>query len=432
MQVNKGFFPYLKCTSRYLHLWGGSGSGKSMFAAQKIIARIISEEKHRILCCRKVAKTLRYSVFSLFCDIIYDLGLEDEFKIYTGHLRIVHRNGNEILFSGLDDVNKLKSIVGVTGIWIEEATEITANDFDQLDLRLRGITPGYKQILFTYNPVDEKHWIKARFHDQPMEDFTTYRSTFVNNKFIDPEYRKTLERKAMVNPNFFRIYYEGEWGKEEIERPYVYNFNKENTVSPMAVYKPDLPVYFSIDFNVEPFICICAHIWRDAGGMHYHIFKELVIEKSGDVYKMLDLICNTFSLRALSNSFFTGDAMQRKREISQRENIDAWRIIDRRLRLGRRLMLPNANPSVRNNRYLVNAITAFHPDFKINPACKRLIYDLQYVEADESGDIIKVNRKRQHQRADALDTFRYQCNTHLSDFYKWVDVSRAPQTKMAA
>jgi hypothetical protein len=66
---------------------------------------------------------------------------------------------------------------------------------------------------------------------------------------------------------------------------------------------------------------------------------------------------------------------------------------------------------------LVNAICAFHPDFKINPECKRLIYDMQFVEADESGDIIKKDRNKENQKSDFLDMFRYQCNTHLSDFY---------------
>ena len=82
------------------------------------------------------------------------------------------------------------------------------------------------------------------------------------------------------------------------------------------------------------------------------------------------------------------------------------------------LFRSRANPSVKENRHLVNAICAFHPDLKIHPDCKKLLYDLQFVEADEEGDIIKKNRNKEEQRADALDTFRYQCNTHLADFFE--------------
>ena len=60
-------------------------------------------------------------------------------------------------------------------------------------------------------------------------------------------------------------------------------------------------------------------------------FKELVIEKNGDVYKMLELLRTTFPLQTLASAVFTGDAMQRKREITQQNNMDAWTMIDDQL-----------------------------------------------------------------------------------------------------
>lgn len=416
--VNDCYIPYLSNSKRYLHLWGGSGSGKSVFAAQKVIIRIKTERTHRILCIRKVANTLRSSVFQLLKDTISDMGLSHEFTVNKSEMRFIHNSGNEILLAGLDDVEKLKSITGITSIWIEEATELLESDFDQLDLRLRGETENYKQIILSFNPIDEGHWLKKRFFDNAPDNCTALRTTFKDNYFIDDEYRRVLDQKASVSPNLFRIYYLGEWGREDVQRPYVYNFNREKHISTSAVFNPAIPVFFSIDFNVEPFICICAHIYTDNSGMHYHIFKELVIETNGDVYKMIELIKSTFPLQVLSSCLFTGDAMQRKREITQRNNLDAWRIIDGELKLGRRLMVPRANPSVKDNRHLVNAICAFHPDFKIHPDCKKVIYDMQFVEADEQGDIIKKNRNKEEQRADALDTVRYQCNTHLADFFE--------------
>jgi len=93
-------------------------------------------------------------------------------------------------------------------------------------------------------------------------------------------------------------------------------------------------------------------------------------------------------------------------------------MIDARFNLGRRLQVPRANPSVKENRHLVNAILAFHPDVKINPKCKKLIYDMQFVEADPEGNIIKKARNNEAQRADALDAWRYKCNTFLHDFFE--------------
>lgn len=392
-------------------------SGKSVFASQKVLSRLTSEHRHRFLCIRKVANTLRSSVYQRFYDLILEWGLMPEFEINKTEMRFTHTpTGNEILMVGLDDVEKLKSIEGVTSIWIEEATELTEADFDQIDLRLRGETASYKQIILSFNPIDESHWLKKRFFDNKPDNATTIRTTFKDNFFIDDEYRRVLEQKASVSPNLYRIYYLGEWGKEDVESPYCYNFKREKHVNSRAVYKPYLPIHFSIDFNVEPFICIASHKWVDVNGYHAHYFKEFVIEKNGDVYKMIELIKGTFDLKALSMCLFTGDAMQRKREITQRNNIDAWRIIDQQLNLGRRLLVPKANPSVKENRHLVNAVLAFHPDIVIHPDCKKLIYDLEFVEADSEGDIIKKNRNKEEQRADALDCFRYDINTHLRNF----------------
>ena len=419
IRINDVYIPLYSDANRYLVLYGGSGSGKSVFASQKILTRLLTEKKHRFLCIRKVATTLRSSVFQRFFDLITDLGLYSEFDIHKSEMRFTHKpTGNELLMVGLDDVERLKSIEGITGMWVEEATELSAGDFDQIDLRLRGETEEYKQIMLTFNPIAESHWLKKRFFDSNLDNCTTLRTTFQDNLFIDDEYRRVLEQKASVSPNLYRIYYLGEWGKEDVQRPYCQNFNRDKHISERAVFNPNLPVIFSLDFNVEPFVCEAAHIWTDSTGNHFHNFKELVIEKNGDVPAMCDLIENTFGLSVIANAEFTGDAMQRKREITQKNNIDAWRMIDARFRLGRRLKVPRSNPPVRENRHLINAIHAFHTDFVIHPSCQKLIYDCQFVEADEEGSIIKKSRDKENQKSDALDCHRYMCNSYLYDFFE--------------
>ena len=417
LKINKCYQPLYYDTNRYLVLYGGAGSGKSVFASQKLLLRIANETGHRILVLRKVAKNIKQSVFARLKAQIKQLGLQDDFAINQTDKSFTHiPTGNEIITSGVDDVEKLKSIETITGIWIEEATEFTEQEFDDIDIRMRGITAHYKQTIICFNPIDEKHWLKKRFFDTLPDNATVLKTTYADNAFIDKEYKKILESKIATSPNSYRIYCLGEWGREEIENAYAHNFDRDRHVSTGALYQPTLPVYLSLDFNVQPFVCICAHLWDDDKGQHLHVFKELVIENNGDVYKMLDLICGTFNLKALSQCRVTGDAMARKREITQQKNLDAWRIIENRLHLGRRLMVPKANPSVKDNRHLINALLAFHPNLIIHPTCIKLIYDLQYVEADEQGDIIKANRNKQNQRADALDTFRYLCNTHLAGF----------------
>lgn len=213
--TNETFYPLHWNKDRYLVLMGGGGSGKSVFAAQKVITRMISEEKHRFLVLRKVAKTLRESVFMEIKNVIYRWGLEKLFKIPKGmssDLHIQCLNGNEILFAGLDDVEKLKSISGITGIWIEEASETVPEDFRQLDIRLRGKTKNYKQMLITFNPIDINHWLKKEFFDIKRESCTTVHATYKNNRFLDAEAIKVLEGFKITDPYFYQVYALGEWG----------------------------------------------------------------------------------------------------------------------------------------------------------------------------------------------------------------------------
>lgn len=418
IKVNEVYVPLFADRSRYLNLYGSSGSGKSVFASQKILARIVSERKHRILCARKISATLRESVYKRLKNEIIAWGLLPEFTINQTEMRFTHRpTGNEIILTGLDDVEKLKSIEGITSMWLEEATELQPEDFDQLDLRMRGQSDNYKQIIISYNPIDENHWIKKRFHDNKDERTTILKTTFRDNHFLDDDYKLVLESKASVNPNMYRIYYLGEWGREEVQRPFAYNFKPDKHVSRLAIYQHGFPVYLSLDFNVEPFVCLCFHHWHDSKGEHLHCFKEIVVENNGDIEEMCQRLETTFGLNAMHHAVFTGDAMQRKREITQRNNIDAWKIIDARFHCGQhRLKVPRANPRVKDSRYLINTLFAFHTDLLIHPDCKGLIHELQYSEVDEEGEPIKKNRADEKQRYDHLDAFRYMCNTWCRDW----------------
>jgi phage terminase large subunit len=141
------FVPLFVDQSRYQVAWGGAGSGKSHIVARKILYRLLKEDqcKHNFLIIRKVDRTIKRSVFALMKNIISKWGLLPDFDINLTDKTMIYRpTGAQIMFSGLDDVEKLKSIEGVTSIWAEEATELTQEDFEQLDLRLRGNTGALK------------------------------------------------------------------------------------------------------------------------------------------------------------------------------------------------------------------------------------------------------------------------------------------------
>lgn len=212
------FVPLFVDQSRYQVAWGGAGSGKSHIVARKILYRLLKESsvKHNFLVIRKVDRTIKRSVFTLIRNIISRWGLSKEFDINLTDKTVIYReNGSQIMFSGLDDVEKLKSIEGVTSIWCEEATELNQEDFEQLDLRLRGNHDCLKQIILTLNPISEQHWIKKVFFDDPMDGVFTLKTTYLDNAFIDDEYKMVMENKKKTNPRYYNIYALGNWGTAE-------------------------------------------------------------------------------------------------------------------------------------------------------------------------------------------------------------------------
>lgn len=192
---------------------GGAGSGKSIFAGRKLLERLVSEENHRFLAVRKVARTIRESQFTQLCSQISEYYNSEDFKINRTDMMIKYEKTNScIIFAGLDDVEKLKSIYNITGIWIEEASEISESDFNQLDIRLRGETKYYKQIILSFNPIDINHWLKKRFFDNIVPNAQTHRSTYKTNKFLDDEAKQVLLSYKDTDPYYYTVYCLGEWG----------------------------------------------------------------------------------------------------------------------------------------------------------------------------------------------------------------------------
>lgn len=205
-------FNYDKPDYRYLIFLGGAGSGKSYFITQRLILRILREKNHRLLVVRKVASTIRHSVYKLFKDIIAEWNLTPYFTFSDSYFQIKCCNGSEVTFLGIDNVEKLKSIAGITSIWIEEATELTQTDFQQLDLRLRGEGALHKEVILSFNPISETHWIKKRFYDSYSEDVLKFKTTYIDNHFLDKKYVDVLTSLKDTDPVYYNVYCLGEWG----------------------------------------------------------------------------------------------------------------------------------------------------------------------------------------------------------------------------
>ncbi len=236
---NPVYRPATKTTARYRVLYGGAGSGKSVFIAQDELEHAASEGQ-RVLVLRKVYRTCRHSTFQLFVDIITALGRTHMVRFNKSEMRFDFPGGGAILHAGLDDPEKLKSITGIDRIWIEEATELTKQDFQLVDLRLRGESEHRKQITLSFNPV--RSWIKSYLiertdDDSPhAEDVYHQLTTYRDNPFLDEDYGRILES---LPDDLQAIYARGEWGAAVKGLIYTFEITDEEC-------EPD---YYGLDFG---------------------------------------------------------------------------------------------------------------------------------------------------------------------------------------
>ena len=209
LKVNKVYSPYLFDYKNRLEIYyGGSGSGKSVFVAQKLILKAINNVR-KILIIRKVANTQKDSCFALMQNILSELNLLKHCTVNKSTFDITLPNGSVFLFKGLDDSEKIKSIADISDIWIEEATELILNDFSQLNLRLRSNKP-YNQIFLSFNPVSKTNWVYQQFFAVKTDAFIL-KTTYKDNRFLPLDYIKSLEEMKENNYTYYKIYALGDF-----------------------------------------------------------------------------------------------------------------------------------------------------------------------------------------------------------------------------
>ena len=210
---NKTYLPQLdNYDTRFNVFYGGAGSGKSVFAFQKMILKYLKYEKRKCLVIRKTQNSLKDSCFALIKTILSDWHLYDQCKINKTDLTIELPNGSNFIFKGLDDAERIKSIADIDDIVVEECTEIDEFDFDQLCLRLRS-KKLYNQVHVMFNPVSKDNWVYKRWFAQEYNKANTIvlHTTYKDNKFLPKEYIENLLEMEKNNPIYYRIYALGEF-----------------------------------------------------------------------------------------------------------------------------------------------------------------------------------------------------------------------------
>jgi len=205
MKLARTYYDAKTCTKRIQVHQGGTRSGKT-YSLLLVLIELAYKNPNAgatITIARKTFPALRASVMRDFFEILNRENIYNE----------AHHNKSDatyILFGNLVEFISIDQAQKVRGrkrdvLFINEANELSLEDWRQLLIRTTG------NILLDYNPSDEFHWLYEQVI--PREDAAFFKTTYLDNPFLDEALVAEIERLKDADENFWRVYGLGERGQ---------------------------------------------------------------------------------------------------------------------------------------------------------------------------------------------------------------------------
>lgn len=429
----KAFLPcywhLLKSEAHIDFYWGGRDSGKSQDIAQQLIKDCLALPYFKCLLIKKTHNTIQESQWETIKNICEAWGIDHLFKFRVAPLSIECLNGNRFLARGCDNPQSIKSTRDPSHSWIEEANQLSLDDFITVTTTLRANNVKIKQRV-SFNPEFdgdyEEHWLWKTFFagrnpngsyswDLTLPSgrkfsytYTSTHTTYPDNPKVSPERIAFLEMLKDIDPYYYRVFTLGLPGRRKNNAPFVFAFDRTKHLG-KTTWNRAYETYLSFDFNRQP---LCCTVWQWYNNEIFGI--EAIKLDNSDIYKMCDYILLHYPGAIY---IVTGDATGRASSALVLDAINYYTVIKSKLGLGQgQLKVPDANPLIKESQVLTNAVLAMCKVTIDTDNCKPLIFDFENVRILPDGSIEKRNREDPAQQADFLDTARY----FFSTFFKWV------------
>lgn len=314
--VGGGYKEFWKFKGRYRVCKGSRASKKSKTTALWFASWLNKKgyEKANLIVFRKTYRTIKNSCFTDLKWALNRLGVIDDWEITLSPLEMRRKStGQVILFRGLDDPLKVTSVTVEHGYlcwaWLEEAYEVmNEDDFNILDESIRGECPAplFKQWTITFNPWNERHWLKKRFFDAPPDpDILAITTNYLCNEWLDAADLKVFEDMRVRNPRRYQVAGLGNWG---IVDGLVYeNWREERFDVDEIRALPGIVSCFGLDYGYtnDPTAGFCGML--DKGAKRLYVFDEMY-EKGMSNRKIYETIVSM----GYDKERFTGDSAEPK------------------------------------------------------------------------------------------------------------------------
>lgn len=264
---NSRFFETFNRQERIKIYYGGAGGGKSISIMQYFIMQLCSGDGYRRAILRKTFPSMKASTYLVLKDILNDWNVPyDENK--TDH--VIRVGNNELYYLSLDNSEKIKG-AEFKEIWLEEATEFTEADYNQLRIRLSR-TSEHAIIYMSFNPIDAHHWVIKKVVEKAAEDKRVFvhHSTYNDNiRFLSQAFIDELEGFIDQDENFYRVYALGLPG---VLKGQIYtNWKFEDPAEWSAGYSSGM-TWLSIDFGFNAPMPVAETFYHDG---EYYIRERL-------------------------------------------------------------------------------------------------------------------------------------------------------------
>lgn len=202
-------FEPLLAPSRYKGAWGGRGSGKSHFFAEKLIDDSLYEPGLLSVCIREVQRTLKQSSKRLLETKLRELGLgeADGFKVFN---EVIQTPGDGVIaFQGMQDhtAESIKSLEGFKRAWLEEAQTISATSLSLLRPTIRA--PG-SEIWASWNPRRKSDPVDAMLRGADLPTgATVIRANWSDNPWFTDELENERLDCLRIQPDQYDHIWQG-------------------------------------------------------------------------------------------------------------------------------------------------------------------------------------------------------------------------------